>query len=184
MNAKRIGCATLVLALLCGGAGKAVASITLLQLTDAPGQTDTAYALPFLATAATTTVEFAGYQVPLQESVGSISLTPTAGGSDLLGSSWTFTPALSGSGANQSIGILFFYGQTVGSYDTFSQTVPTTVGASYSLSFQYTNTDSPFNAPSGFIVSSSGAATPEPASLAIWGLAMAGILAVARRCRA
>jgi hypothetical protein len=174
-----------VLALLCGGAGEARAG-QILDLEDWSGKSNTPFSLLFIAGSKSTTLSFAGYQVPANEQVTHIGLTATGGSTNLLGSHWTFTPASSGSTAftlkdGTSVPGLLFEGAVEGSFDTFSQTVSTSVGQSYTLSFLFEN-GSP-NAPGELVVSASGikvldpqVAAPEPASLTLCGLGAIGLL--------
>jgi hypothetical protein len=81
----------------------------------------------------------------------------------LLGGTWIFTPAPSGSLANTysdgtSVLALNFGGVTVGSYDVYSQTVATTIGSVYTLDLQYSNDSD--NQPSGFLVEATGVTDP------------------------
>jgi hypothetical protein len=132
---------------------------TLLSLIDAPGQFVT-ISLNFFASSSLTTISFAGYQVPSTENAAQIGLFLDGTGPNLLGMSWVLTPAPNGSDAIENgDGSLSFSGNVAGSYDTFSQTIATTPGASYFLEFQYFNPvpDSPANAPSGLLVSETSA---------------------------
>jgi hypothetical protein len=73
---------------------------TLLNLIDPPGQSDTPYALPFTASSSSTTISIAGYQVPSYEQTSFNGLFLGGTGPNLLGGTWTFIPAASGSLAN------------------------------------------------------------------------------------
>jgi hypothetical protein len=104
------------------------------------------------------------------------------GGANLLGDTWTFVPAPSGSSAFElpdvtAVPALGFAGGTVGSYDTFSQTFATTPGAEYVYEFTFFNdlTDPGYNAPTGLLVTTSASAVPEPSTWAMMILGFAGI---------
>jgi hypothetical protein len=136
----------------------------LLNLVDAPDQVDTPYSFDILATSSNLTISFAGYNAPLVQLVNYIGLSK-AGGSNLLGRTWTFTPAPTGSWALQandstSVNALLFYGTDVGSYDTFSQTISAVAGSAYRLSFMFYEDGSP----NGLRVTTDGdlAASPAP----------------------
>jgi hypothetical protein len=142
----------------------------------------------FTATAGATKLTLAGYQVLAAEEVTNISLAQTGGGPNLLGATWDFTPAPSGSNAapfndGTSVPALSFAGTTEDSFDMFSQTVPTVAGQSYILNFLFSGFDDP---PSELVVSTaaSAAAVPEPATLTmavIGGLTAGGIGWMRRR---
>ena len=168
----------------------AQAATTLLNLVNAPGQTDTPFVLAFVANASAVTLSVGGYQVPAFEQASQNAVRLGNVGPNLLGSSWTFTPAPSGSLAGQfvdgsGVNALSFGGVSEGSYDVFSQTFATMAGSSYSYSFLYSNNFSPSNSPSGFRVSVDGAsvagAVPEPATWALMLLGFAVIGTVMRR---
>lgn len=166
----------------------------LLNLIDAPGTTNTVYNLSFTATDTSTIISIGGYQVPGSEQTVQQGLFLGGAGPNLLGSTWDLTPASSGSlsftfNDGTSVPALIFLGQTEGSYDTYSQTIATTIGASYTLSFHYVNSyprRGPFTG-SGLLVTEVGAnqvaAVPEPSTWAmmIFGLAGVGFLAYRRR---
>ncbi len=148
---------------------------TLLSLTNAPGQSFTPYSLSFIATGATTTISIGGYQPPQSEQVSSIGLFLNGAGTNLLGSTWVFTPAASGSNAlpyddGTSVPALTFGGFTVGDYDVFSQTLATITGDSYTLDFMYSNWSAPNNEPSGLLVTE---VTPLPSA---WTMMIVGII--------
>jgi hypothetical protein len=198
-NAFFLSLATLSISFLLATAAPAA---TLLSLTDAPSQSDTFFALPFLATDKTTTISISGYQPPSWEYATDISVTLSGSTTNLLGSSWFFLPAAQGSYAmtiddGSSVPGLQFGGLTPGNYDTFSQFVPTQAGDSYVLSFFYSNNlygGPNANSPSGFLVVqiagdppnlgsvSTGsvswvadAGVPEPSSWALMLLGFAGL---------
>jgi hypothetical protein len=175
----------LTMAVLAGGFGllgtaSARADTTLLSLTDMPASVfGTPMDVSFIATASTTTLSVAGYQVPNFWTAEFNSVTLSGGGANLLGGSWTFVPALSGSDAmgfsdETSVPALAFKGTTVGSFDTFSQTFATTPGAEYIYAFTFFNTD--LNKPSGLLVTTSGSAVaviPEPST---WTMMLIGFV--------
>jgi hypothetical protein len=163
------GCALLVFTT------QARASTILLDLEDPPAQAFTPISLNFTAISAATTLSVAGYQVPAFIQVIDNTLTVTGGGPNLLGQTWTFTPAPVGSEAFQpddgygtGVNGLYLAGTVVGSFDTFSQTFSTSVGQSYTYNFLFYNAPSPNNQPSELVVSVNQAdVVPEPASLAM-----------------
>lgn len=167
----------------------ALAQTTLLQLIDPPGQANTPYVFTFTATDAVTEISFAGYQVPAVWVASDIGFYLNDAGPNLLGMTWTYTPAPSGALAGQyddgygtGTNGLQFAGVTEGSYDVFSQSVATTTGASYSLHFLFSNYE-PAPAPTGVLVTTSAtAAVPEPASWAMLTLGF-GALGASMRYR-
>jgi hypothetical protein len=127
----------------------------LLNLIDAPAQTNTPFALSFTASSSTTTVSIEGYQVPSFERTTQNGLFLNGAGPNLLGSTWNFTPAPSGSDTSTfsdgtSVPAISLGGVTVGSYDVYSQTIATAIGSVYTLDFLYSNPQD--NAPSGLLV--------------------------------
>jgi PEP-CTERM motif len=177
------------LALSLCGARQAMAE-ELLNLLNPPAQSDTPYALSFTAGSTTTDIQFEGYQVPSEEWATDISLTN--GGGNLLGETWTYTPAPSGALASQNddgdgtgTNGVYFAGVVAGDYDQFDQLVTTVIGQSYTLDFLFSNSFS--NEPSGFIVSASdtstATATPEPSSMFLFGSGLLGVMIAARRRR-
>jgi PEP-CTERM motif-containing protein len=168
-------------------------SAALLNLTNPAAQTDTPFALSFDAIGSATTISIAGYQVPSFESVTQNGVFLNGGGPNLLGSSWIFTPAASGSDTStfndgSSVPALSFGGTTVGSYDTYTQVFATTPGSLYTLDFLFSNPSD--NAPSGLLVTTDGtpvtSAVPEPSTWAmmITGFAGVAFLTYRRRNRA
>jgi PEP-CTERM motif len=133
---------------------------------------DQPFTASFTATSADTTVAFFGFDVPGATEVLGISLT-TNGGSNLLGQTWSFTPAPAGSDSfqgNDGLGSgtngLAFEGTVAGSFDEFSQNVATVTGQTYDLNFLLVSHD---EGPSEVFATASS--VPEPAT---WTLALAG----------
>jgi hypothetical protein len=163
-------------------------AVDLLNVVNMPAATNTPYSFAFTPATASTTISFAGYQVPSSFTATNIGLFLNNAGPNLLAQTWTFTAAPSGSLAAQNTALpvnnLVFAGVTVGSYDIFSQVIGTTAGSSYTLSFLFSNSAN--NQPSGFRVSASqsdiGGAVPEPGT---WAMMIVGFGAVgfARRSR-
>jgi hypothetical protein len=145
-----------------------------------------------VAGATSTDILFEGYQVPSFERAEDITLT-TGGGSNLLGETWTYTPAPSGPDAFQfsdghgtGTNGLSLGGVTAGSFDQFDQTVSTVVGDTYDLSFLFSEDGT---GPSAFVVSTSNIgssiAAPEPGTLSLMlvGLGVLGLVTVMMRKR-
>jgi hypothetical protein len=163
------------------GTASARADTVLLSLTNI-GYTETLYNLPFIANASTTGLSVGGYE-PNFVWVGAInSVTPSGGGANLLGNTWTFVPASSGSAAFTlpdviPVPALAFGGTTVGSYDAFSQTFATVPGTEYVYQFMLYNDLGPpdFADPSGVLVTTTGSPAPEPST---WAMMILGFLGV------
>jgi hypothetical protein len=181
-----LSAASLAAVALMMGASVPARATTLLNLINPPIQSDTSYALPFTASSSSTTISIAGYQVPSFEQTTNNGLLLGGAGPNLLGGTWTFIPAASGSLANTfddgtSVPGLNFGGVTEGSYDTFTQTIATITGDSYTLDFLYSNDA---GGPTGLLVTTSGiSSTPLPAALPMFaaGLALVGLLARKKR---
>ena len=163
------------------GTEAARADTVLLSLTDM-GYTETLYNLDFIANASTTSLSVGGYEPNFVWVAAINSVTPSSGGANMLGDTWTFVPASSGSTAFTlpdviSVPALAFGGTTVGSYDTFSQTFATTPGTEYVYQFMlYNDLDTPDVAnPSGILVTTTASAAPEPSTWAMMLLGFAGL---------
>jgi hypothetical protein len=170
---------------------------TLLDVTNLPVESVIPQNFTFTATSASTKIDFQGYQVP-----GSITLvnlflaatgTAPSAASNLLGLHYAYTPsscaspfhAFEGSdppayGANN----LNFEGACAGLYDSLAQTVNTTNGTAYTLSFSLSNSAAGSNGLR--ITATDPAATgavPEPATWAMMLLGFSGIGFAMRRSR-
>lgn len=184
---KNVALITVTLALSLCGAGQAMAG-TLLDLVNPAIQSNTPYVLLFTAGAATTDIQFEGYQLPAYETVTDISLTTSGGGGNLLGQTWIFTPAPAGTDTSQyddgygtGTNGLKFGGVVAGSFDQYDQVVGTVVGQTYNLNFLFTEA---YTGPSELVVSASNAgATPEPATLFLFGSGLLGVAIAARKRR-
>ena len=127
-------CAMAGAVLLAGSPARA--GVTLLTVTDTSALFEKPFLLPFTATATSTTISFQGYNASDFEYVYGASVTHN-GGANLLGDSWTKTPAASGSEAYQTTVRTLEFGGVSGKFDTFSQTFETTPGAHYELTFDF-----------------------------------------------
>ncbi len=157
------------------------ADTVLLSLTDI-GYTETLYNLPFKANASTTSLSVGGYEPNFVWVAAINSVTPSGGGANLLGDTWTLVAASSGSYAVTlpdviSVPALAFGGTTIGSYDTFSQTFATVPGTEYVYQFMLYNDLGPpkFADPSGVLVTTTGSPAPEPST---WAMMILGFLGV------
>jgi hypothetical protein len=184
----RFGIVVAVFGLMICVTGQGRADTTLLNLIDAPEQSNTPFSLSFVATQSSTTLSVAGYQVPSfeQAEINGVFLGNT--GPNLLGGTWVLTPAASGSDTNTfsdgtPVPALNFGAVVTGVYDTYSQTFATTPGQSYTYDFLYSNSSD--NAPSGLMVTTSGAASavPEPSSLVLAASAALALVMVQARRR-
>ena len=163
------------------GAASARADTTLLSLINMPASSGTPYDLDFIATSSTTTLSVAGYQLPSFWQAEFNSVTPSGGGANLLGGTWTLVPASSGSDTSTfsdgtSVPALNFGAVVAGLYDTYSQTFATTPGAEYVYAFTFLNSSA--NEPSGLLVTTSGSAAgtvPETTTWAMMLLGFAGL---------
>ncbi|MCA1652700.1 MAG: PEPxxWA-CTERM sorting domain-containing protein [Sphingomicrobium sp.] len=163
----------------CVGFAAPASAAILLDQVNVAAQTNTATTLNFTAGSPTTTLSFAGFNVPSFITLTNIGLFASGSGTNLLTNAFSFTAAPSGSLASQfsdgtSVGALSFGGVSTGSYDIFSQSVGTTSGANYTLSFNLSSNGSP----NGLRISASDAldgAVPEPAT---WAMMLIGFGAV------
>ncbi|GEM_PF-3566802 len=169
---------------LVGAAGLAAAAGTpataspLLNLVDPPDQTETPYSLSFDATAATTTLTYAGFNVPSFTFLEDNGVYLNGIGPNLLGSSWSFTPAKLGSESftyndGSSVPALAFGGVDVGYYDEYSQTIATIPGDAYTVQFLLSAYGEGHK--SQLVISTSGAVVPEPAALALMLTGITGL---------
>jgi hypothetical protein len=169
-----------ILAAITGLAASVPSNATvLLNLID-PSTVTATYDLSFTATATETTLSVTGYDVISFEDIHYNSVS-TGGGPNLLGGSWSFAPAASGSLAypfddGTSVPGLIFGGLSVGYYDTFSQTFATTPGETYGYSFTFTQG---YEGLSELVVTATAAAQtpaiPEPSTWAMMLLGFAGL---------
>ncbi|HEX9169839.1 MAG TPA: PEPxxWA-CTERM sorting domain-containing protein [Roseiarcus sp.] len=167
--------------------GAARADTTLLTLTDPAATTTdgTVYDLGFIATESTTTISVGGYDAPAFLTAKFNSVTPSGGGSNLLGGAWTLVPAASGSFPGEfddGTGVpALEFGATGPDYDTFSQTFATTPGAEYVYTFTFVNSNG--GTPSALLVTTSGDAVsvvPEPSTWAMMLIGFVGLGGAAR----
>ena len=167
------------------GISSAAHATELLNLVNPPGGTSASYNLVFTATSSSSTLTDGGYQLPGFTQFTNNVLVDLAGGGNLLGQTWSFTPAPSGSDTDQyydgtSVNALDFGGVSEGSYDEYSQTFATIAGDTYAYSFDVPNFD---NNPDGFFVDVSNAETggvPEPTT---WAMMVGGIFGLGTALR-
>jgi hypothetical protein len=155
-------------------APSAASATTLLTATNLADQTNSSVSLVFTAGSSSTTVSFAGFNVPSFINLTNIELTLTGSSTNLLGQTFSFAPASSSctDASQTTLGVgsfgtnnLHLGSVCVGDFDTFSQTVSTAIGSSLTLSFLVSNTGSP----NGLVVNATEAAVagvPEPATWA------------------
>jgi|SRR3954447_21925005 hypothetical protein len=165
-------------------APSAASATTLLDLTNLPDQDKAVTSLQFTAGAGSTTLSIGGYNLPDFTRLSDIELTLTGDSTNLLGQTFSLAAAVPAcSNANQGpVGAFGTDNVTlasicVGVNDTFSQTIGTSVGASYTLSFLLTTSD----VPSGLLITASdatvggGGGVPEPAT---WAMMLLGFGAI------
>ncbi|HKQ27523.1 MAG TPA: PEPxxWA-CTERM sorting domain-containing protein [Burkholderiales bacterium] len=163
---------------------------TLLDLTNMPQQFVTPAALTFTATSTSTTIDFQAYQLPGSLAVVNIYLALTgtvpSTATNLLGQTFTATPSGCAAPGNtfgngslnpNAFGTndITFGGTCIGLYDSLAQTVNTTIGASYTLRFSFSNIG---QGPNGFRIFANDAGiqpVPEPAA---WMMMLLGFGAV------
>ena len=132
---KNVALAMGTLAFALCGAGHATAQ-TLLDLVNAPGQTNTPYDLTFTAGSTASDITFAGYQVPSFENAEDIDfIDTTAGSTNLLGQNWNYAPAACGPDSSQTndgfltgTNGLNFGGTCAGVFDAYDQNITTVAG--------------------------------------------------------
>ncbi|WP_294534466.1 PEP-CTERM sorting domain-containing protein [uncultured Rhodoblastus sp.] len=165
----------------------------LLNLTDPPDQTDTAYSLAFTAAGPLTTISIGGYQILDFEQTANIGVFLNGAGANLLGAAWTLTPAAPlftntfTYDDGTPVPALVFGSSGAGAYDTYAQTFATTAGQSYSVNFLFSNDLFGGGAtPSGLLVTElspppvSGG-IPEPSTWMLMLLGLAGVGFLGRR---
>jgi hypothetical protein len=175
MLAYKIAAAVLV------AAPSIASATTLLDLTNIPGQSDTITSLQFTAGAGSTTLSIGGYNPPAFLNVFDIELTVTGDSTNLLGQTFDFASAgpactgafVSGPGAFGTDD-LNFGSFCVGVNDTFSQTIATSVGDSYTLSFLLSSSGST----NGLLITASNANVADVPEPATWATMMLGFCAV------
>ena len=164
---------------------------TLFDATNLPQQFVTPASLEFSATSTSTTFDFQGYQLPgtlvlVNLFLGVTGTVPSVA-DNLLGTNFTYTPAscgaLAGEGSLGAYGTndLTFAGGCAGFYDSLAQTVSTTIGTSYTLSFVFSNVG---QGPNGLRITASDAiasAVPEPETWAMMLLGFGVVGAAMRR---
>ncbi len=164
-------------------ASSPASAVTLLDVTNLPIQFVTPKSLSFTASSDWTTIDFQGYQVPGTIVVVNIRLAPTGGSTNLLGTSFAYTAAACGAAAGEgSLGSfgtndLFFQGGCEGSYDSLAQTVSTTIGASYTLGFVFSNISNGSPLPNGLRIFATDATAPVPEP-ATWAMMLVGLGAI------
>jgi len=176
--------ATMAAGTMLAGSARSNAAV-LLNLIDPPvGIVD--YDLTFTATTTETTISVGGYQVPSYEQVY-YNVVSASSGPNLLGGSWSFTPAAEGSLSDTyddgtPVPALNFGGVAVGFYDTYSQTFATAPGTKYTYSFTFDEDGGPS---SGLLVTTTGAVStiPEASTWAMMLLGFAGLGFVGYRQR-
>jgi len=173
--------------------GTPASAATLLDVTNMPTQFVTPESFTFTADSASTAINFQGYQLPGTLAVVNIFFGATGSTTNLLGLNFTGTASgcsapfnTFGQGSVSAVtGVhdLTFGGTCEGSYDTLSQIVNTTIGASYTLNFSFTNVGQGGN---GLRVSTGAlpaGAVPEPATWAMMLLGFGGMGFALRRTR-
>jgi len=176
-----LGLAVALVGLVAGASAPGHAAVLSFSLTDQPAQTNTPYAIPFFAVGSETSISIGGYQVPAFEQTTFNGVFLDSSMTNLLGGTWTFTPAAHGSLSNTfsdgtSVPALNFGGIATGFYDTYSQTIATIPGDEYILKFLFSN--DPANSPSGLLVTAttpSVSAVPLPASWTMLLIGFAGL---------
>ena len=142
----------------------------------------------FTATSASTVLSIAGFNEPGSFVLANILLANSSAPTvNLLGQTFTYAPASVSPLADQNnVGIygtnnLRFAGGSSTSYDTFTQTITTTVGSTYNLSYLFTNQACRgcSAVPNGLRITASEpgivGAVPEPTTWAMMLLGFGGI---------
>jgi hypothetical protein len=174
----------------------------LLDLVNVPVQVETPYSFTINATSSVTSLTIEGYDLTAIEGVKSETLQHNGTGANLLGLTWLYTAAASGSESAQfdlgtGVNALGFGGVVVGDFDSYTQEIATTAGASYTLQFLFslaaprgatelrvtTNADLAAIDPAGGGGNGGGNSVPEPASWALMLLGFGALGATLRQGR-
>ena len=163
----------------------AAAQVTLFDQTNMPQQFVTPQSLTYTATSGSTTINFEGYNLPGTLVLVNLFFAPTgtalSTANNLLETHYTYMPATCGPYASEgSLGSygandLTFGGTCAGFYDSFSQTLATTAGTSYTLNFSFSNIGIGANGLRISAYDAAIAAVPEPAT---WAMLLLGFGAI------
>ena len=162
-------------------------ALLLLDQHDVTVSENTPVAFSFYAGATTTSVIFAGYDVPSVENLDGISLQLNGTGPNLLDGTFSYTPAINGSSSFQLGNSLSFEGLVAGSYDQYAAVAATSVGSHYTLGYGFSelfqDDEGYSQTPNGLTITASEASltpaistVPEPTTWAmlIFGIAVIG----------
>jgi hypothetical protein len=168
------------------GYSAAAHATVVVDLVNAPVQVDTPFTFMLNATSTVTSLTIEGYNLSSILGVNHESLQLNGAGANLLGATWLYVAAAAGSESAQfdfgtGVNALGFGGVVVGDFDSYTQEIATTVGASYTLGFLF-NSAAPRNANELRVTSNAdlaavspagggGNSVPEPAT---WGLMLLG----------